>query len=105
MKCSLMDFEEFLWAKGYDETFVEDMLEHMQNAHPLQRGADDGLHARLFLDYCILGGMPAVVREYHRKRYLSRGLLEVQQTVARRLQRGHPQICGGHGSDQNIECI
>ena len=21
-----MDFEEFLWAKGYDEGFVEDML-------------------------------------------------------------------------------
>ena len=23
-----LDFEEFLWAKGYDDAFIEDMLEH-----------------------------------------------------------------------------
>ena len=25
-----MDFEEFLWAKGYDSTIAEDMLRHME---------------------------------------------------------------------------
>jgi len=25
-----MDFEEFLWAKGYDESVVVDMLEHIR---------------------------------------------------------------------------
>ena len=29
-----MDFEEFLWAKGYDNSFVEDMLEHMKTLTP-----------------------------------------------------------------------
>lgn len=29
-----MDFEEFLWAKGYDDTTVEDMLLHMRELRP-----------------------------------------------------------------------
>ena len=29
-----MDFEEFLWAKGYDDTTVEDMLLHMRQLRP-----------------------------------------------------------------------
>ena len=58
-----LDFEEFLWAKGYDESFVEDMLEHMRNLTPFNE-VQMSVCSSLFLDYCILGGMPAVVREF-----------------------------------------
>lgn len=58
-----MDFEEFLWAKGYKEAFVDELLEHM-----LAQKAFNELTMTVcsgaFLDYCILGGMPAVVRDY-----------------------------------------
>lgn len=30
-----LDFEEFLWAKGYDGAFINELLEHMQNVKPL----------------------------------------------------------------------
>lgn len=58
-----MDFEEFLWAKGYDDEFVEEMTNHMMNVIPF---SDLEMHVldELFLDYCILGGMPIVVRSY-----------------------------------------
>ena len=58
-----LDFEEFLWAKGYDDAFIEDIYQHMVQMKPF---GDVMLKVcrDLFLDYCILGGMPAVVREY-----------------------------------------
>ena len=58
-----MDFEEFLWAKGYDAAFVDDMLAHMVEGRPF-RALEHQKLLRLFLDYCVLGGMPAVVRSY-----------------------------------------
>ena len=61
-----LDFEEFLWAKGYDDSTVEDMLEHMRTLKPFNE-VEMSVYSELFLDYCILGGMPAVVRGICRK--------------------------------------
>ncbi|MDE5716144.1 MAG: DUF4143 domain-containing protein, partial [Lachnospiraceae bacterium] len=58
-----LDFEEFLWAKGYDSDFIEEMLAHMMQQQPFNE-AELSVCNALFLDFCILGGMPAVVREY-----------------------------------------
>lgn len=58
-----MDFEEFLWAKGYDDLVIQDMLEHMRSQTPFNE-TEMNTFGGLFLDFCILGGMPAVVREY-----------------------------------------
>ncbi len=58
-----MDFEEFLEAKGYKHDVIEDMLDHMVELMPFSQLEMNVFH-RLFLDYCILGGMPAVVRNY-----------------------------------------
>ena len=74
-----LDFEEFLWAKGYDDTFIEDMLEHMRNLTPFNE-VQMSVCSSLFLDYCILGGMPAVVREFIEKGTFE-GSLEVQRQL------------------------
>ncbi len=58
-----LDFEEFLWAKGYDESVIEDMLRHMREVKPFNE-LELSVFENLFLDYCILGGMPEVVRNY-----------------------------------------
>ena len=58
-----MDFEEFLWAKGYQDDVIEDMLEHMCQGKAFGK-AELYTFEEAFLDYCILGGLPAVVREY-----------------------------------------
>ena len=58
-----MDFEEFLWAKGYQDDVIEDMLEHMYQGKACGE-AELYTFEEEFLDYCILGGLPAVVREY-----------------------------------------
>jgi len=58
-----LDFEEFLWGRGYDRTFVDDMLGHMVDLRPYNDVLTSVCQS-LFLDFCILGGMPEVVREY-----------------------------------------
>ena len=58
-----LDFEEFLWANGYGEEFIEELLQHMKELKPFSEIMLSRCN-ELFLDYCILGGMPAVVREF-----------------------------------------
>lgn len=58
-----MDFEEFLWAKGYDDEFIEYLLEHMVKGSPFT-AAEHEILSNLFLEYCILGGMPQIVANY-----------------------------------------
>lgn len=76
--CS-MDFEEFLWAKGYDDATVQDILGHMLRLEPFN-ATDMSVFSGLFLDFCILGGMPAVVREYIQKGTFE-GTLELQRQL------------------------
>jgi len=74
-----MDFEEFLWAKGYRDAKIEEMLEHMRTQKPFNE-TEMTTYSNLFLDYCILGGMPAVVREYI-KRDTFEGTLAIQRQL------------------------
>ena len=55
-----MDFEEFLWAKGYDEKQIADILKHMIELTPFSE-TELRVYKSLFMDYCVLGGMPDVV--------------------------------------------
>lgn len=58
-----MDFEEFLWAKGYEDDVADNLLSHMKSFSAFSE-LEMQLYRSLFLDYTILGGMPAVVAEY-----------------------------------------
>ncbi|MCR5323402.1 MAG: ATP-binding protein [Lachnospiraceae bacterium] len=58
-----MDFEEFLWAKGYNGELKAEMMESMLGAQPFSTAVMQTM-SELFLDHIILGGMPAVVKEY-----------------------------------------
>ena len=74
-----LDFEEFLWAKGYGSESIEELLEHMRTLTPF-RELELSVYGACFLDYCILGGMPAVVREYILKGTFE-GSLETQRQL------------------------
>lgn len=61
-----MDFEEFLWAMGYGSDVVGDLLSHMRSVTPFNQ-TDMNIFGSLFMDYCLLGGMPEVVRSFVEK--------------------------------------
>ena len=74
-----MDFEEFLWAKGYSEKHIEDILKHMQTGTPFSE-TELSVYKKLFLEYCVLGGMPAVVKVYIEKNLFT-DTLEIQRQI------------------------
>ena len=74
-----MDFEEFLWAMGYNDEFTADLLSHMLDVRPLSELQMDTLMS-LFRDYVIIGGMPEVVSTYVRNKNFS-GTLYIQRQL------------------------
>ncbi len=58
-----MDFEEFLWAKGYSHGQIEDLYSHMVTLQPLSQLQMDTF-TDVFRDYMCIGGMPEVVKMY-----------------------------------------
>ncbi len=74
-----MDFEEFLWARGYGDEFVEELYRHMLEVKPLGKIQADVLF-ELFRDYATLGGMPEVVNTYVRNKNFS-GTLALQKQL------------------------
>lgn len=74
-----LDFEEFLWAKGHDRNVRDSFLKHMQQLTPFS-SVQMQVFLQLFTEYCILGGMPAVVREYI-ERNTFEGSLETQRQL------------------------
>lgn len=78
---SSMDFEEFLWARGYGASFTDNLLEHMKTLKPFNE-AEVRVCSELFLDYCVLGGMPEVVREFVEKRSFAGSLRTQRQLLA-----------------------
>lgn len=74
-----MDFEEFLWAKGYSDDFVEELYQHMAETKPFI-SLQLGVLFELFRDYVTLGGMPEVVNTYIRNKNFS-GTLGIQRQL------------------------
>ena len=58
-----LDFEEYLWAKGYGDDVISSMLEHIVTARPFSV-TEESAFTSAFLEYCVLGGMPAVVSSF-----------------------------------------
>ena len=58
-----MDFEEFLWAKGYQPGQIEDLYRHMSALLPFSQLEMDTM-TDIFRDYMTVGGMPEVVKMY-----------------------------------------
>lgn len=74
-----LDFEEFLWALGYDDSVKNDIFTHMQSFTPFS-SAVLKIYNDLFLDYCIVGGMPDVVKDFVTKSTFE-NTLELQRQI------------------------
>lgn len=74
-----LDFEEFLWANGYDENLSDYILNQMIMLKPF-----DDMHqtvlSDLFFKFCILGGMPAIVRRFIENKSFQ-GILDMQRQI------------------------
>ncbi|MBE6126533.1 MAG: DUF4143 domain-containing protein [Erysipelotrichaceae bacterium] len=58
-----MDFEEFLWAKGYKDA----QISHIREAYAQRKPVSNSMHesfTRLFREYLCVGGFPEAVKKY-----------------------------------------
>lgn len=74
-----LDFEEFLWACGYDDTLTEELFRHMIEMQPLSALMMQRL-TELFRDYMVIGGMPEVVNTFVTQGHFG-GLLRLQRQL------------------------
>jgi len=58
-----LDFEEYLWAHGYDDEKISIIKENFVNNEPLSGGIHN-VFMNLFKEYIVVGGMPKVVHDF-----------------------------------------
>ncbi len=74
-----LDFEEFLWAKGYKQEQIEDIYQCMLNTKPLGKVQFEVMMDN-FREYMVVGGMPAIVYRFVTQKNYS-GILEMQKQI------------------------
>ena len=74
-----LDFDEFLRAKGYDDTLIDEIMSSMLEVKPFSETLMNTLRS-LFIDHCVLGGMPAIVRN-HLINGTFEGTLDMQRQI------------------------
>ena len=74
-----LDFEEFLWAKGYTEDQIEYIYKFMKELKPLPEFLFNTLNG-LFKQYIYCGGMPAIVDRFITQENFS-GIFEMQEQI------------------------
>ena len=75
-----LDFEEFLWAKGYTNEMIESLLDNMVNHLPLETAIYNKLF-ELFNDYIVLGGYPNIINTYLKNGSNFSGILDLQKKL------------------------
>lgn len=58
-----LDFEEFLWARGYSDSMISEICSYMSDIKPIP-DVQFKVLSDIFKDYMIVGGMPEVVNNY-----------------------------------------
>ena len=91
-----MDFEEFLWAKGYKEEQIENLYNHMKNLIPF---SDIELSVMFdnFKEYMVIGGMPAIVNSFVKNKNYS-GTLKMQKQILLDYEEDITKYAGRLGS-------
>lgn len=74
-----LDFEEFLWAKGFSQQHIDSLFDSMLHVQPLGV-VEFKTISDIFKDYMVVGGMPAVVDKYISQGNFS-GILQLQRQL------------------------
>ncbi len=74
-----LDFEEYLWAKGYKPEQIDDLYNKLLNTIPLS-DIEYNVMLENFREYMVLGGMPAIVFSFITQKNYS-GTLKMQKQL------------------------
>ena len=97
-----LDFEEFLWAKGYKNEQIEDLYKYMVNLKPLNEMQYNVLMSN-FKDYMIVGGMPAIVSRFIENKNFS-GILKMQKQILLDYEEDITKYAGSLDKTKILNC-
>ncbi|WP_308697599.1 ATP-binding protein [uncultured Thomasclavelia sp.] len=88
-----LDFEEYLWAKGYKDEQIESFYKKMLNIQPLST-LEYNILLDNFREYMVLGGMPKVVFTFVTQKNYS-GTLQLQKQLLLDYEEDITKYAGG----------
>lgn len=88
-----LDFEEYLWAKGYNDEQIESFYQKMLNVQPLTT-LEYQILLENFREYMVLGGMPKVVFTFVTQKNYS-GTLQLQKQLLLDYEEDITKYAGG----------
>ena len=97
-----LDFEEFLWAKGYSNEQIENLYNHMIEIKPLSNMQYNVMMSS-FKEYMIVGGMPAIVSRFAQNKNFS-GILKMQQQILLDYEEDITKYAGGLDKTKILNC-
>lgn len=97
-----LDFEEFLWAEGYNDEQIDNLYKHMVNLEPLNNMQYNVMMSN-FKDYMIVGGMPAIVSKFIKNKNFS-GILKMQQQILLDYEEDITKYAGGLDKTKILNC-
>ena len=97
-----LDFEEFLWAKGYSNEQIDDLYKHMLDLKPLTDMQYNVMMSN-FKEYMIVGGMPAIVSKFVENKNFS-GILRMQQQILLDYEEDITKYAGGLDKTKILNC-
>ena len=74
-----LDFEEFLWAYGYEQNAIDDLRSYLESDDQIA----ESIHNRyesLFREFMVVGGMPEVVADFAEHKDFNR-VAKIQQDI------------------------
>ena len=97
-----LDFEEFLWAKGYSAEQINELYSCMLELKPLSNTQYDVMMSN-FKEYMIVGGMPALVSTFVENKNFS-GILKMQQQILLDYEEDITKYAGGLDKTKILNC-
>lgn len=97
-----LDFEEFLWAKGYSNGQIDDLYKNMIEIKPLSTTQYDVMMSN-FKEYMIVGGMPAIVSKFVENKNFS-GILKMQKQILLDYEEDITKYAGGLDKTKILNC-
>ena len=97
-----LDFEEFLWAKGYKTEQINDLYRNMSELKLLSNTQYEVMMSN-FKDYMIVGGMPAIVSRFVENKNFS-GILKMQQQILLDYEEDITKYAGGLDKTKILNC-
>lgn len=88
-----MDFEEFLWAKGYSPEQIDELYAHLKKLEPFSDLEMD-IFITAFREYMVIGGMPAVVNSFVQNKNYT-GTLQMQRQILLDYEEDITKYAGG----------